>query len=286
MSALISTVLLLFPLLHSQNLILNPGFEDHGDAGVGGTQLKDVHVPGWSDPTTGTSDIYFYPNGDGASTFPVADSGSCYGAFYGSADGHYWGEYLQGTLTTPLVKNSVYRFSFAFSVYEKTGDDGMNVANYVGVSFSDQQRSNLAPLANAIRMKPDIVFTDQKSVHRNGRWTVFYQDYTAHGGEKHFILGTFNPKGVQYENDYDRSTYCFADNFSLVSTRAPGPIPDWVFANDSARTGMNEDHFPERDHPGERSFYSEPFRTSEELCNAEERNLFIEELTRRRSFFA
>src|SRR5690349_20946999 len=83
--------------LTGQNLILNPGFEDHGSAGTGGTQISQTHVPDWSDPTAGSSDIYYFPSASyTTSGYPKVDSGDCYCAFYGSPDGKYWCEYLQG----------------------------------------------------------------------------------------------------------------------------------------------------------------------------------------------
>src|SRR5689334_18116316 len=96
---------------YAQNLVVNPGFEDYGSNDPGSHELRSISMNGWTDPTAGSSDISIEKkrNRHKYSRYSVEpDSGLAQGGFYASRDGQNWAEYLQGTLSEPLTKRSVY----------------------------------------------------------------------------------------------------------------------------------------------------------------------------------
>ncbi|HTL80887.1 MAG TPA: hypothetical protein VL651_04245 [Bacteroidia bacterium] len=214
--------------LHAQNLVINPGFEIHPgfpDRVTNSPTIKAITIPGWTDPTEGTSDLYIWgPEKTENSITPVPDSGNAYGGFWGSDQGKGEGEYMQGTLSMPLKAGVTYRFSI--SIWIDIGLYGNeNDINSFEVSFSDSSRKNLGGLAQSIELKSQIKLSTSKRIQRTGRWDVYQMDYTARGGERYFILGTFRDRGVKVSSDYVTPTYFYIDNVSLVSEEELGPIP-------------------------------------------------------------
>ncbi|MBI3511873.1 MAG: hypothetical protein HY064_14525 [Bacteroidetes bacterium] len=223
--------------LFSQNLIVNPGFEDHPGVKItAGTSvcINSVSIPGWTDPTDGTSDLYIYAEGQmEGRVSPKPDSGDSYGGFWGSKGGLGTGEYLQGMLSAPLVKNSTYHISISVWVSNNGNYDDVNS---LGISFSSSLRKDMSGLAETISLESDMKFSTQKIITKEGRWNTYFQDYIANGSEKYFILGTFRDPESRPRKDDASSTYFYVDNLSLTGKRAPGPIPDDVFQNDTVWT--------------------------------------------------
>ncbi|MBI3511874.1 MAG: hypothetical protein HY064_14530 [Bacteroidetes bacterium] len=219
--------------LNSQNLVVNPGFEDHGNDPASSGTLQSLNLPGWTDPTAGTSDIYFISNGEDTQYHPLADSGKSYAALWGSEDGKYWAEYVQGTFVHALRKNIVYRFSFALHICDGYGNE--NDINSLGVRFCDSLLHGAADVARGIPLAADVRISRENKIERSGRWTIYFANYKAKGGERHFILGSFNPKKFDFINDSQHSSYFFIDNVSLTGkdNLPPGPIPDVVFEKDT-----------------------------------------------------
>ncbi|HTL80234.1 MAG TPA: hypothetical protein VL651_00945 [Bacteroidia bacterium] len=236
-------IILLLPVvigspLFAQNLVLNPGFENTGGLSQGSYQLYYTSYPDWSDPSGGSSDIIVaYDNKKKkkhAYSYYTPDSGSVCTGIYASKNGEQWCEYLQGELSTPLVKNNIYNFSVSITISDPTYAD---VADFIGVSFSAEKRERLSTSEHEpIHLKPDFVMAACKVVKRQNGWKRYTYQYTAKGGESFFIFGAFNPHGGRFNDSYTDSPYCNVDEFSLTGLRPLGPIPDFVFQNDTNAT--------------------------------------------------
>ena len=244
----VSIFLLLFScanlIAQQENLVIDPGFEDASKLSItNGQELHDVNLNGWTDPTVGTSDVYYYPSGHSGSSYPSPDSGKACAAFYASKNGENWAEYLQGTLTRPLVKNVIYHFSICLNIVHSYGTGKDEDINSVGVLFQETQGTNMAALAQGIPKKADCMLSTSQSISRDDGWVKYYSEYKALGGEKYLIIGSFQEVHGHFihNNDYDNSSYIMADNVVLFGKEQElGPIPWEIFEADSTKTGMND----------------------------------------------
>jgi OOP family OmpA-OmpF porin len=201
--------------MSAQNLVVNPDFEDCGkpwkNLGVKGL-FVGMDIPGWTDPS-GTSDYYYFTTekkrmalGD---AYPQQDSGVAYGGFILTENGGE--EYIEGTLTEPLIKGKTYRFSV--SIYDTT------ISNYIpliGIYFSYRKQSKLADFGHPISLTPQIKLDPAKYIDGQYGWHTYYQDYTANGDENYFIIGVFKKENVSDYSQNSQFGYCDIDNVSLV----------------------------------------------------------------------
>jgi outer membrane protein OmpA-like peptidoglycan-associated protein len=152
--------------LHAQNLVPNPGFEQH---------YYDSVIY-WQHPEKPY--YHFITNSKSA------HSGNC---LLGICD---WTsqptEYLQVKLTSPLIKDKKYRvklFTMMEPVYmkEKMKDSAWKM----GICFR-KDSSNVVP-KNFYFHKPDIILY----VYKDTLWHKTETDYIANGGENYLIMGHF-----------------------------------------------------------------------------------------------
>jgi OOP family OmpA-OmpF porin len=183
--------------LLSQNLVVNPGFEQSGAATdlawlFGGDMFKSFDVKGWSQSTSGSSDFFLQgstnttniPLYGGAMTSPL--NGRAFAGFIPWCPDKEYREYLTGELTIPLEKGKKYIFRMKVS----TGNKNAFLVNDLGVYFTKErfsdQTTNLP-----LRDKPQI-WLDATSLQTNPeQWTIIESVFVAQGGERYFTFGNF-----------------------------------------------------------------------------------------------
>jgi hypothetical protein len=217
--------LFFFTFSRGQNLVVNPGFElgdkrEHQeilDDNFSSGKIRNMKIPGWSDPT-GTSDLYYVdpnaPRKPYSSMTPVSDSGWAFAGFWGSVNGCDVSEYIQGTLTEPLQAGKTYRF---FSSITYTNGTGETIYS-VGIRFSSKLEMEPGEKTPYLELKPQCKL-DTSRLKREKRWPVYYTDYTATGDEKYFIMGTFHGKCY----GQDERTYLYVDNICLTPLSRDDP---------------------------------------------------------------
>lgn len=192
MKNLLSGVLLVCSVhLTGQNLILNPGFEEHGEiAGnsPANDNLRINHVTKWLSPTIGSPDYYnrtseYLTNNFGAPKSHSGDAMAGMAVYDGKRNQR---EYIMGELSQPLEAGTTYNFSIAIALASTSGF----YVGELGVYFSSDmlvKNSSILPL----KLIPQLIIdsTDQNGLY--GKWMVFHETYVASGGEKFLTIGNF-----------------------------------------------------------------------------------------------
>ena len=183
-------------LCHSQNLVVNPSFEEFiacpDNLGI----AKD-NIVGWSVPTDGTTDYFntcsvamgvpYNFNGN-----QKPKNGVGYLGFYLFAANDYR-EFAQGQLMEPLIKDTEYIVSFYISLAEKS-KYGLK---YIGVLFSENEltKSNSKSLIKYIKPESGVInFTEignPKYFADKEEWMYISFKTKARGGELFFTIGNF-----------------------------------------------------------------------------------------------
>ncbi len=187
----------IFPLIiHGQNLVPNPGFEEYRKcpAGVGnlinrGEERSDcLH---WYDPTYGSTD-YYNRCSERLSTSAVPanfigwqepHSGNAYVGMVTYTDS--WYELLEVELVSPLEAGKTYTFSFWIS----KADSLCWATNGLGVYFFKDSLSN--DLSDYMNKNPQVKFNEVVKDAVN--WTQLQRSFVAEGGEIYMASGVFNP---------------------------------------------------------------------------------------------
>ncbi|HET6990742.1 MAG TPA: OmpA family protein [Bacteroidia bacterium] len=227
MKVLVCMCCFLFCGIHSysQNLVLNPGFEDHGEIsgnGAGTDNLKGNHVKNWSSPNTGSPDYfnrtsdYLYNQYGG----PKSHSGTAIAGAVIYGGKKEYREYIMGEFSSPLEACVTYDFSIAIALASYSG---MTVGE-IGVYFSNGKVADNKSSA-ALKLIPQIRIdsTNQKNIQ--GEWIVFHETYTAIGGERYLTIGNFlADKKTQHgltegEGKNLPYAYYYFDDLSLVPAK-------------------------------------------------------------------
>ncbi|UKN01267.1 PKD domain-containing protein [Paracrocinitomix mangrovi] len=206
-------ILLAFLLLVSlgttaQNLVLNPSFETVNTGALqcswytSQAQFNNA-ISNWTCPTGGSTDIfntalattcYCSPFSTNAANpgqqAPHSGNGYVNIVTYGNGGCTPWREYVQGTLSTPLVAGNTYEVSFWVSLADK-----MSVGtNNIGVKFevgAYNQGSNCPYYTT-----PELNYTGPIILDK-ANWTQITFCYTPTvSGQDHFIIGNFFNDGA------------------------------------------------------------------------------------------
>ncbi len=201
-----------FSSLNAQNLVVNPSFEITTDCPISISQFE--LATGWDGAngtadTCSTSDLYATcswalggansPNG--LLGYQPSHSGNYHAGMiayegialfgclnFGGAD---YREYLQGSLTQPLVAGKTYCVSFYISLANssKWGTDD------IGVYFSNTStQQNFCTGQGSIAVVPQLEYTGAPLLDTTN-WVQLQWNYTATGGEQYFIIGNFKNDG-------------------------------------------------------------------------------------------
>lgn len=227
----------------AQNLVINPSFETVSSCPMGPSELskatpwRDAHENLVGD-TCSTADLFNSCSPLGALGVGVpanilgsqtARTGNGYAgiivyeafALTGCQTlfGSGWREYLQGTLSVPLVAGQTYCVTFYVSLA-----DGVKFAsNNIGVYFSNTVVNvNCATVSSASNLPftPQLVYSGPDLITTNG-WQRLQWDYTATGGEQYLVIGNYNDDaGTSYTcvngNAFNPYAYYYVDDVSVV----------------------------------------------------------------------
>ncbi len=212
--------LLLGNFSFAQNLVLNPGFEEHGEIygnGAGSDNMRGNHVKNWFSPTAGSPDYFVRANPYLVNQYgpPQSYSGLAMAgiAVYGGRKEYR--EYVIGEFSAPLEEGVTYNFSMALALAAYSGQ----IITSFGVCLT-HDRILSTDMATALKFIPQLVIdsTDQESM--NGKWMVFNATYIARGGEKFITIGNFaadkktKSKKVNGDNGAPYAYY-YLDDISL-----------------------------------------------------------------------
>lgn len=215
----------------SQNLVLNPSFENYSSCPTSLDQIeKAIHWTSPIDLSSSNPDLHHVcVDGSGLSwrvQIPIGLTGNQYprtgdafAAIMGYSSLHVdYREYLQGELSTPLVAGNTYSVSFYATLadYSKTG-----ISN-LGVYFADTKFNHLnTPPPNVLPVTPQL----DTVLHLNDtvNWVKIEWEYIATGGERYLVIGNFEDDNntiifpnAQLNNYIDGHYYI--DDVSVIQT--------------------------------------------------------------------
>ncbi len=233
-----------FIFLKAQSkVVLNPSFEtyyDTLDIGIG--SFANGYVSNWSDPNSGTSDI-FVPNSGGAYNTPPSTqfgfeyphSGYAYGGFLFYDTVASWHEYVQASFSNPLLSGKTY----AIESYVSLAYDGWGIClSDLGFYFSDTLIFNVFPFD--ILVTPQYENPSSNMINTQSGWQRITGTYTAHGGEQYVSIGLFKPY-ASANRDFCNgaatypSAYLFIDDVAVYDTAKVDTIH--LCMNDSVQLG-------------------------------------------------
>ncbi|HLO57567.1 MAG TPA: OmpA family protein [Bacteroidales bacterium] len=211
---LIFSCLFLIGLIMAQekNLVLNPGFEKYEICPQDYTPENHSHklIPGWSYPTVATPDYFnrcsprnvSVPKNFAGESQPHGGDGYV-GAILSGTEESYR-EYIQGTLSVPMIKGNQYcvRFFYKLASYSRFAVDQMSLY------FSDIEIKN--EINVNLSYAPQITNKVGLFLDNIGEWEQFCTVYTATGNERFFIIGNFK--------NYDNTNYVVTDK-NVVNLR-------------------------------------------------------------------
>ena len=233
------------------NLVLNPSFEKYFDTSSLGIAAFAYHfVYNWSDPNTGSSDL-FTPNMNPSFTTPpnhhfgfeYPHSGLCYAGFvlYESTPSTFH-EYIQASFRSPLVAGKTY----AIESYVSMGFEGNSLCiSDLGFYFSDTMVAEVT-LGDIINVTPQYENPPSNLISTFNGWQRITGTYTAHGGENYISIGVFKPYNIVHIDtcrtypDGISYTYLFVDDVAVYDTTQTDTID--ICLNDSIQIAGNWQH--------------------------------------------
>jgi gliding motility-associated-like protein len=215
--------LILFLRVSSQNLVLNPSFEDYGSCVTNTGDFESPFLNYWLSPNLGTPDQFNNCSSNLSQQPPTAiwgaqipKSGQGIGGIILLGDMTLNSEFAEGQLSSPLLNNKTYCVRFFLSLAEQIHLP----ISQIGVYFSDtliKLPTATMPFTPQLQSPANQFFTDESN------WMKWQQPYKARGGEKYFIIGNFNtlantPKiapAVPFGDARDSATYYYIDDVSI-----------------------------------------------------------------------
>jgi len=209
----------------SQNLVLNPGFENFSTCPVGFSQFNG-YIQNWVSPNTASPDCYntcANPNPAGVPVngngYQPAHSGNGYAGIY-TTPGSYR-EFIQVALSSTLIAEYKYTFSMYVNLHNKSDDATDDIGAYISAtapSSTDNGFLNGNP-SPQINNPSGNVITDTMN------WTLITGQYTATGGEKFITIGHFHDDAhTTYQTvntgSHLQGSYYYIDDVSLVNSGA------------------------------------------------------------------
>ena len=188
-----------------KNLVMNPGFEKFDKCPEDYTPENLSHklIPGWTYPTRATPDYFnrcsprnvSVPRNFAGESEPHGGNGYA-GAILSGTEESYR-EYIQGSLSAPMVKGNQYcvRFYFKLASYSRFAVDQMSLY------FSEIEIKN--DINVNLTYAPQITNTIGLFLDNIDEWEEFCTVYTATGGERFFVIGNFK--------NYDNTNYVVTD---------------------------------------------------------------------------
>ncbi|WP_274474960.1 OmpA family protein [Mangrovimonas aestuarii] len=225
----ITTVSFLFycQLFFSQNLVLNPSFEDHKFCPelIGSFQHG---VKNWTTPQSGSSDYFNTCSKEiGSDNFNGEQSprsGNGYAGFYAYSPNNYR-EYIQGTLSDTLENGTHYEITFYVSLAELSNTAIKNFGIYFTENkpqyITSERPINASRISEKVHNVSFIPFFSEHYFNDKSNWIKVSCTYVAKGFETHFIIGNFESNystSIQKleKNGYKQAAYYYIDDVSIT----------------------------------------------------------------------
>lgn len=235
-------------VLCSQNLVLNPSFEDYERCPEIIGQFNR-NVTYWSIPNLGSTDFFSscskavaYNNYNG---FQLPKKGKSYAGFYAFSQDNYR-EYVQGELSEALQKGKAYKLIFYISLAENSTDAlkniqiifteeylGLTSVNYKEKNPSVTDKKRIFRNISQAHIKPEKYTANRYALHTidsetfyNDRvnWIEVSFEFIAQGYEAHFSIGNFNSNKkselqeiLKNTKSNHRFSYYYIDDVSIQS---------------------------------------------------------------------
>ncbi|WP_418636777.1 OmpA family protein [Winogradskyella sp.] len=211
---------------NSQNLVLNPSFENFYDC-PRDMSLFHRNVKDWTIPNNGTTDYFNscsekmgFQNFNG---YQKARTGNGYAGIYAYFKKDYR-EYVQGTLKTTLERGKKYQVKFYISLAENS----RYALKELGIMMTSEKfnasksKTNINARHFAKRI-PNLTFrpTFSKEFYDNDKdWMEVSFLYTANGFENYFAIGNFNTntdtkRSKARQTKYESFSYYYIDDVSI-----------------------------------------------------------------------
>lgn len=209
----------------SQNLVLNPSFEDFYDCPKGISFFHN-NVRHWTIPNNGTTD-YFNSCSEktGYNNFignQKARTGNGYAGIYTFYKKNYR-EYIQGVLKRPLLRGKTYRITFYLSLADSSKyalkELGFMTTSKEFNAFESKTNINAKVIAERVpKVKYRPIVTEQYLDNVN-EWTKISFTYVAEGFEKYFSIGNFNSNSLTEKRKLvskaDAFSYYYIDDVTI-----------------------------------------------------------------------
>lgn len=239
-ATLFIVLLLMFSPAKSQNLVLNPDFEDTIQCPNNLYQI--AYASNWS-PWRFSPDYY---NACAPTTWPnvsvpynhngyqAAHSGNAYAGFIGMAPGRIdFREIIGGELSMPLTPGQEYNISFWVS---RSSAQGMNYANNnIGIKFTNQifnSDTNRIAIDNSPHVYSSAVITDTAS------WIQIAGSFIADSAYSYFGIGCFFTDSLMTIIHLD-TTIDLCSNY-LLDDVCVSDVPGYCSATTSIKNDIRE----------------------------------------------
>lgn len=224
MKKVLYLVLIITNNLFSQNLVINPSFEDF-ECIQGRTGANFTETGGWSAGNMSSPDFYnpnckIQPSTSGI-RFQKARHGNNYaGIIVFDMEGRRYREYLQGTLKNKLIVGKSYYICFNVSLKDPCSRPISDLNLIFSTSKIDKKRTRGKIRSKSIyelAKVENIIYQDTTN------WMQISGEYVANGGESNFTIGNFKDAfRTHYEKlDHhmqrqDVTTFYFVDDISVI----------------------------------------------------------------------
>ncbi|HTF02415.1 MAG TPA: OmpA family protein [Bacteroidia bacterium] len=121
-------------------------------------------------------------------------------------------EYICGSFTEPLMKDSVYTVSFALATINNADFSKQRI----GVYFTEEENPYYKPKGmRKLPWKPQITLDSAEVVEETGYWTVYSMTYKAAGGERSFVIGDYTDIHRKTERTAPEAAYFYVDSLFI-----------------------------------------------------------------------
>ena len=213
-----------FSILFSQNLVLNPSFENcsHCERSMG---HFDKNVTDWSTPSMGSTDYFNYKGKKSYNHYngyQKSRTGIAHAGIYVFTDKNYR-EYVQGTLAQTLEKGKKYTITFYVSLAEQS----TKATTDLDILFTEEKlkkcyhanycEKQIKPKKATDKKFYKVEIDSERFYQEKLGWTKITFTYTAKGFENYFSIGNFNSNWktnkiqVQRAQEYEFAYYYIDD---------------------------------------------------------------------------
>jgi gliding motility-associated-like protein len=232
---------------NSQNLIVNPSFEDTTQCPSTGGQI--VYAPNWVSANGASPDLFNscaddiltgvgFPNTGFGYQYPRTGNG-CAG-FFAICGVAVCREYIQTQLIDTLIKDKEYCLTF----YVCLSNPSTGAVSQVGAHFSNTPIF-ISSISN-LPYTPQVINPFGNYLIDTLNWMKISGQYTAIGGEKYITIGCFNDNStldsIYFGNGAVQGTYYYIDDVSLQLCDNSNPFDETNIANvfTPNNDGLNE----------------------------------------------